>query len=183
MPEPGLDPAFTAAPGDPQHSGSAGPARVAISGAAPRAAAPSAKALPPGRRLARGVCRHLAQHDFACVEEFSPERGRRVDVMALGPKGELWVVECKSSRADFLADDKWRGYLPWCERFFWAVDRIFPSALLPADTGLIVADAYGAEILRMPPRTPLAAARRTALTRRLARHAMRQLQALRDPRL
>lgn len=137
--------------------------------------------LAPGQLLARGVCRHLAGFDFACVEEFTPERGRRVDVIALGPKGEIWVVECKSSRADFTRDAKWQGYLDWCDRYFWAVDAEFPTDLLPHDTGLILADAYGAEILRMAPEARLAPARRSALTRRLARHAARRLQGLRDP--
>jgi len=137
--------------------------------------------LQPGQLLARGVCRHLLGHDFACLEEFSPERGKRVDVMALGPKGEIWVIECKSSRADFTSDSKWAGYLDWCDRYFWAVDAAFPTDLLPDGTGLIVADAYDAEILRMAPETRLAPARRTALIRRFARHAALRLQALRDP--
>ncbi|MCM2561408.1 MmcB family DNA repair protein [Lutimaribacter sp. EGI FJ00015] len=135
----------------------------------------------PGQRLARGVCRHLATHDFACVEEFSPQRGKRVDVMALGPKGELWVVECKSGRADFQSDAKWHGYLEWCDRFFWAVDADFPVELLPEDTGLILADDYSAELVRMPAEQKLPGARRRALTRRFAAHAARRLQALRDP--
>lgn len=136
-----------------------------------------------GRCLARGVCRHLAGHDFACLEEFAPERGKRVDVMALGPKGEIWVVECKSSRSDFLSDTKWRDYLDWCDRFFWAVDCAFPVDLLPESTGLMTADAHDAEILRMAPRTDLVPARRAALIRRFARKAANRLQALRDPRI
>ncbi|EPX82037.1 Transcription elongation factor [Salipiger mucosus DSM 16094] len=135
----------------------------------------------PGQLLARGVCRHLAGHGFAVVEEFVPERGKRVDVMALGAKGEIWVVECKSSRADFTSDGKWQGYLDWCDRYFWAVDEQFPTDLLPEGTGLIIADAYDAEILRMGPETKLAGARRNALIRRFAQHAARRLQALRDP--
>ena len=139
-------------------------------------------ALPtPGQVLARGVCRHLRGHDFVCVEEFIPAPGLRVDVMALGPRGEVWIVECKSSRADFLSDGKWHGYLDWCDRFFWAVDAAFPDGLLPAETGLIRADAWDAEILRHGPETPLAPARRKALTLRFARVAAARLQALRDP--
>ena len=138
-------------------------------------------ALQPGQALARGVCRHLAGHGFACIEEFTPERGRRVDVMALGPRGEIWVVECKSGRADFRADAKWQGYLQWCDRYFWAVDADFPTDLLPPDTGLILADAWDAEILRMGPEVRLAGARRKAVTLRFATHAARRLQALRDP--
>src|SRR6056297_546227 len=108
-------------------------------------------ALAPGRILARGVCRHLLACGFATVEEMVPAPGLRVDVMALGPSGELWVVECKSSRTDFLSDRKWPGYLPWADRFFWAVDAAFPAEILPPETGLILADAYDAEILRMGP--------------------------------
>ncbi|MBP0481268.1 MmcB family DNA repair protein [Sagittula sp. M10.9X] len=135
----------------------------------------------PGQLLARGVCRHLASHGFAVIEEFVPDRGLRVDVMGLGPKGELWVVECKSSRADFTSDAKWDGYLDWCDRFFWAVDEGFPTELLPQGSGLIIADGYDAEILRMGPETKLAPARRKKTIQKFATHAARRLQALRDP--
>ncbi|WP_338550670.1 MmcB family DNA repair protein [Roseovarius phycicola] len=137
----------------------------------------------PGQLLARGVCRHLLGYDFVCVEEFTPERGKRVDVMALGPKGEIWVVECKSSRADFTSDAKWDGYLEWCDRYFWAVDEDFPTDLLPEGTGLMIADAYDAQIIRMAPESKLPAARRAALTRRFARQAALRLQSARDPNL
>jgi hypothetical protein len=137
----------------------------------------------PGQLLARGVSRHLLGHDFVTLEEVVPAPGLRVDVMALGPKGEIWVVECKSGRADFLTDRKWQGYLEWCDRFFWAVDADFPTDLLPQGTGLILADGYGAEILRMGPETPLAAARRRVMVQKFARHAALRLQALRDPGL
>lgn len=135
----------------------------------------------PGQLLARGVSRHLRQHGFVSIEEFSPDRGLRVDVMALGPKGDLWVVECKSSRADFQSDSKWQGYLGWCDRYFWAVDQDFPTELLPAETGLIIADSYDAEILRMGREDRLAGARRKALMLKFAQHAARHLQGWRDP--
>jgi hypothetical protein len=137
--------------------------------------------LRPGQLLARGVCRHLLGHDFVTVEELTPTPGLRVDVMALGPKGEIWVVECKSSRADFQGDAKWQGYLDWCDRYFWAVDSSFPAELLPAETGLILADAYDAEIVRMGPETKLPGARRKFLTQKFARHAALRWQAARDP--
>ncbi len=142
---------------------------------------PSPSVLMPGQVLARGVCRHLAQLGFACLEEFVPARGLRVDVMALDPKGALWVVECKSSRADFQSDQKWDGYLPYCDRFFWAVDADFPTDLLPMGTGLILADGYGAEIVRDAPESKLPAARRKALTQAFARIAAQRLQSFRDP--
>ncbi len=137
--------------------------------------------LMPGRLLARGVCRHLLSHDFVTLEEVVPAPGLRVDVMALGPRGEVWVIECKSGRADFVTDRKWQGYLDWCDRFFWAVDADFPTDLLPDGTGLILADAYDADILRMGPVTPLAGARRKVMVQKFARHAALRLQSLRDP--
>ena len=135
----------------------------------------------PGQLLARGVCRLLASHGFAVIEEFTPERGKRVDVMALGPKGEIWVVECKSSRAAFTSDSKWQGYLEWCDRYFWAVDEAFPTELLPDDSGLIIADSYDAEIIRMAPEDKLSGARRKSLVQKFATHAARRLHLLRDP--
>ncbi len=137
--------------------------------------------LMPGQLLARGVCRHLRQYDFLTLEEFVPAPGLRVDVMALGPKGELWVVECKSSRVDFTSDTKWQGYLDWCDRYFWAVDAEFPTELLPTETGLLLADGYDAEIVRMGPDNPLPAARRKKLTLKFARNAADRLHGLRDP--
>ncbi|MBM7068152.1 MmcB family DNA repair protein [Actibacterium sp. 188UL27-1] len=138
-------------------------------------------ALRPGQLLARGVSRHLLGLDFVSVEEFVPARGLRVDVIALGPKSEIWVVECKSSRADFTSDHKWESYLPWCDRFFWAVDADFPTEILPDETGLILADGYDAEVMRLGPETKLASARRRAVVQKFARHSARRLQAMRDP--
>ena len=146
---------------------------------------PLAEHMPPkpGQRLARGVARALMALDFVTVEEMVPTPGLRVDLMALGPKGEVWVIECKSGRADFRADQKWRLYLEWCDRFFWAVDADFPTEALPEGTGLILADAYDGEILRMGPHAPLAGARRKALVHSFARAAALRLQAFRDPAL
>ncbi len=139
--------------------------------------------LRPGQLLARGVCRHLASLDFVTVEELIPTSGLRVDVMALGPKGEIWIVECKSSRADFQSDSKWQGYLEWCDRYFWAVDEDFPTDLLPEHTGLLIADSYDAEILRMAPEAKLAPARRKVMTQKFARHAALRWHSARDPGL
>lgn len=146
-------------------------------------AAPLDMGLQPGRLLARGVCRHLREHDFMCLEEFVPDRGLRLDVMALGPRGEFWIVECKSSRTDFASDAKWGGYTEWADRYFWAVGPDFPVDLLPPETGLVIADAFGAEVVRMPEPTPLAVARRKALTLRFARCAASRLHWTRDPML
>ncbi|MCY4461911.1 MAG: MmcB family DNA repair protein [Albidovulum sp.] len=136
--------------------------------------------LQPGQAIARGVCRHLLQHGFASLEEFTPAPGLRVDAMALGPKGEIWIIECKSSLTDFRTDTKWQGYLDFCDRFFWAVTTFFPLELLPSDTGIIVADAYGAEIVRMAAESKLAAARRKKLTLKFARNAAERLHSIKE---
>ncbi|MGI3167800.1 MmcB family DNA repair protein [Pseudooceanicola sp. C21-150M6] len=137
----------------------------------------------PGQLIARGVSRLLLSHDFAVLEEFVPTRGLRVDVMGVGPKGELWVVECKSSRADYMSDSKWQGYLEFCDRFFWAVGPDFPVELLPEESGLIIADAWGGEIVRMPSEVKLAGARRKMLMQKIARDGLRRLQGYRDPQI
>jgi hypothetical protein len=101
--------------------------------------------------------------------------------MALGPRGEFWLVECKSSRNDFQTDLKWAGYLEWCDEYFWAVNVDFPTELLPMDSGLIIADRYDAEIIRRGTLKALAAGRRKALMLRFASAAARRLQRVTDP--
>ncbi len=137
--------------------------------------------LQPGQRLARGVCRHLTARGLACLTEFTPARGLRVDVIALGKRGEVWIVECKSSRADLRADRKWQGYLEWCDRYFWAVPPDFDADLLPEGCGILHADDFGAEVALMAPEHPLPPARRKALTRAFAQAAAWRWQALADP--
>ena len=124
----------------------------------------------------------FTQRDFASLTEFSTRDGLRMDVLALGKKGEIWCVEVKSSRADYLSDRKWEGYLGWCDRFFFAVPESFPDELLPFEHGLIRADAYGADILRWGPEERLAAARRKAMTLQFARNAAQRVQVFTDPR-
>lgn len=114
--------------------------------------------LQAGQLLARGVARHLRSLNFHTVFEFAPTSGLRVDVMAIGPKGEIWIIECKSSKADLQSDTKWQRYLEWCDQYFWAVSPDFPTELLPEGTGLILADSYYAEIIRDAPTQKLSAA-------------------------
>jgi len=141
-----------------------------------------APALPrPGQLLARGVSRMLLALGHAPLCEFVPAPGLRVDVVSVAPGGEIWIVECKSCRADFAADRKWQGYLNWCDRFFWAVDGDFPREVLPEGGGRILADAHGAELELMAPLARLAAARRARLLRDVARVAAVRLLRASDP--
>ena len=109
-----------------------------------------------------GVCR-LLYHQMVCLTELRLGNGRRLDVLALGAKGELWSVEVKSSVADFKTDQKWESYVEYCDRLFFAVPMDFPKELIPKSAGLIVADRFEAAILRMPEEQKLSAARRKKL--------------------
>ncbi|HVZ99795.1 MAG TPA: DNA repair putative endonuclease MmcB [Caulobacterales bacterium] len=121
--------------------------------------------------LARGVTRMLLDHGLAPALEIPLANGRRADVMAMGPRGEIWIVETKSCLADYAVDSKWPDYLAYCDRFLFAVTEDFPHALIPHDAGLIVADGFGGAILRESPLRPLAPARRKAVTIAFARLA------------
>jgi hypothetical protein len=136
---------------------------------------------PPARDICRGVGRLFKAHGFAPVSEVTLASGRRADVMGLSEAAEIWLVEIKSCLEDFRVDQKWPHYREFCDRFFFAVGPTFPREVLPADTGLIVADRYGGEIIRAAPEHRLAGARRRALTLRLARTAALRLQGALDP--
>ncbi|MCH9809394.1 MAG: MmcB family DNA repair protein [Alphaproteobacteria bacterium] len=134
-------------------------------------------------QIRRGLGRLLRTHGLAGIPEVKLPNGRRADVMALSDKGAIWIVEIKSSVADFRADSKWPDYLEFCDRFWFAVAPDFPLELLPEKTGLILADGFGGDIERSAPDDPLPAARRKALTLRFARAAADRLTDMYDPKL
>ena len=113
----------------------------------------------------------MVQLGYAPLLEAPLPNGRRADVVALGQQGDLVIVEVKSSLEDFRADQKWREYQPYCDAFYFAVAPEFPRAVLPDGPGLIVADGFGGAILTEASTTPLAGARRRALTLSFARLA------------
>jgi len=108
----------------------------------------SARAPVSAALLSRGVCRTLAQRGYVSLLEFPLANGRRADVIALGRAGELVIVEIKTSIADFRADRKWDTYRDFSDRLYFAVPEDFPRALIPDECGLIVADSFGAAVLR-----------------------------------
>ena len=125
--------------------------------------------------IVRGTCRLLIELGAAPILEWTLPNGRRADIAAIDIAGELLIVEVKSCREDYEADSKWQDYLGFADRFFFAVDRDFPHELLPEASGLIIADRYGAAILRESARTPLPPARRKAAMLRFARQAAERL--------
>jgi hypothetical protein len=137
--------------------------------------------------VARGVSRLFLRNQIVVQPEVSLRNNRRADLMGLSNKGEIIIVEIKCARADLLGDQKWPEYLEYCDRFFWAVPAGFDlsplqnDAFIPKRAGLIIADAYDAEIARPAALVPLAPARRKTETQRLARLAMRRLMGISDP--
>lgn len=133
------------------------------------------------RSVRRGAARCLRQGGFALAHEFTFASGRRADILALAPDNDLWIVEVKSGLDDFRCDLKWPEYDDWCDALAFAVAADFPLDLIPEPIGLIVADAYGGEIVRPPERRALAPARRRTLTLGFARLASLRLMSLEDP--
>lgn len=131
--------------------------------------------------ITRGVRRMLAERGLRGLVEFPLPNGRRADILALADDGEVTIVEVKSGPVDYKTDQKWPEYLDYCDRFFFAVDADFPIDLIPPGCGLIIADAFGAEIIRPSPLAKLAPARRKALTLRGAQVAMARLHRVEDP--
>jgi len=138
---------------------------------------------PRAAAIQRGVCRHLLNMGYSPLTELPLKTGRRVDVAGLNKKGEIVIVEIKSNLADFQADHKWEEYLPFCDRFYFAVDIDFPQDVLPENVGLIIADRYGAEVMCEGSLEKLATSRRKAVTLHFARAAARRAHRLIDPDL
>jgi hypothetical protein len=131
--------------------------------------------------IARGVRRLLRGRGYASVTELQLLDGRRADVVALAADGALLIVEIKTSVADFRADRKWRDYAAHCDRLYFAISDEMPREMMPEEAGLIVADRYGAEIVREPPARAIAPATRRAVMLRFALAAANRLHRLADP--
>jgi hypothetical protein len=129
----------------------------------------------------RGVGRLMRSFGFAILNEFTLATGRRADVIALGDGGAIWIIEIKSSLLDFKVDQKWPEYREFCDRFFFAIPQTLDPGIIPFEAGLIIADNWGAEILRQSGETILHASRRKAVTLAFARVSSQRLHSLYDP--
>jgi hypothetical protein len=143
---------------------------------------------PPDRRqsetalaIARGTARLLRSLGFSCISELPLPSGRRADLVALNARGDIWIVEIKSSLEDLRADHKWQDYRAHCDRLFFAFTQDLPCEIFPADTGLIVADAYGAYMHCDAPEHRLPAPTRKVMTVSFAMAAAQRINRLADP--
>jgi hypothetical protein len=125
--------------------------------------------------VARGVSRLLLEEGFSPILEFTLPNGRRLDVAAIGPGGEMLGVEIKVALADLRGDNKWPDYLDYCDLFYFAVPPDFPHEHVPQQPGLIVADRYGGSIIKQAEAQTLHASRRKAVTISFARCAAERL--------
>ena len=130
------------------------------------------------RRAAARLCLRLG---WAPLHEVRLANGRRADILAMQPGGGFVCIEIKSGLRDYMTDEKWTEYQPFCDQFFFAVDCDFPRDVLPLETGLIVCAGRDADLLREPLPVRLAPARRKALLERFAWLAAGRLAALQDP--
>ena len=136
---------------------------------------------PTALAVSRGTQRLMVTLGLSCVAELPLASGRRADLVALDGNGDIWIVEIKSSVEDFRSDQKWTDYRMHCDRLFFATAAHVPLDIFPADAGLILADGYGAGLVREAPEHRLHAATRRSVTLAFARAAAGRLQALCDP--
>ena len=129
----------------------------------------------------RGVGRLCRAHGLATLYEFTLATGRRADVIGVGSNGAIWIIEIKSSLTDFRVDQKWPEYREFCDQFFFAIPQSVPPDIVPHDAGLIIADNWGAEIIRPCAHIAIHASRRKAITLDFARVAAQRLHSLYDP--
>lgn len=144
--------------------------------------------LPPDRRqsdtalaIARGTSRLLRSLGFSCISELTLPSGRRADLVAMNARGDIWIVEIKSSVEDLRADQKWQDYRMHCDRLFFAFTQDLPCELFPPETGLIVADAYGAHLHCDAPEHRLPAATRKSMMISFGLLAAQRIGRLADP--
>jgi hypothetical protein len=131
--------------------------------------------------IARGTSRLLHSLGFTSVAELPLPSGRRADLVALNDRGEIWIIEIKSSIEDLRADQKWPDYRAHCDRLFFAFTQSLPCEIFPEETGLIIADAYGAHLQRPAPEHRLPAATRKSMTVRFGMAAALRINRLVDP--
>lgn len=131
--------------------------------------------------VARGTARWLGSLGFSCISELPLPSGRRADLVALNGRGDLWIIEIKSSVEDLRADQKWHEYRAHCDRLFFAFPQDLPCEIFPAETGLIVADAYGAHLHCEAPEHRLPAPTRKLMTVRFGMAAAQRINRLIDP--
>lgn len=89
------------------------------------------------------VARHFTKKRMCVHTEVGlNRRGRlRADLVALSMRGELVVIEVKSSKRDYLTDHKYEGYIPYGNRFYFAMtEDVYEEVVerIPSHVGVFV---------------------------------------------
>lgn len=131
-------------------------------------------------KIRRGVVRQFQNMGVALISELTLANNRRVDLIGIDRKGQVVIIEIKSSVEDFKVDKKWPEYQQFCDMFYFATLADVPADIFPQSEGLIIADSYGCEIIREAEIQKLAGATRKALTMRFARTSALRLERILD---
>ncbi|WP_395516174.1 MmcB family DNA repair protein [Pseudorhizobium flavum] len=123
----------------------------------------------------RGLQILLDEMRHATLPELVLANGRRADLVTVSEKGEIWIIEIKTSVEDFQVDCKWPDYRAYCDRLFFATHREVPLDIFPEECGLLLSDGYGAHLMRDAPDHRLAPATRKSLMLNFSRAAARRL--------
>ncbi|HEV7435830.1 MAG TPA: MmcB family DNA repair protein [Pseudorhizobium sp.] len=123
----------------------------------------------------RGLQVLLHEMRHASLPELVLPNGRRADLMTISEKGEVWIIEIKTSIEDFRVDHKWPDYRTYCDRLFFATHRDVPLEIFPQDCGLFLSDGYGAHLMREAPEHRLASATRKSVMLNFSRVGARRL--------
>ena len=134
-----------------------------------------------GRQSARAMMvrrgLQILLHDMrhATLPELVLANGRRADLITVSEKGEIWIIEIKTSIEDFRVDRKWPDYRGFCDRLFFATHKDVPLDIFPEECGLLLSDGYGAHVMRDAPEHRLAAPTRKAVILNFARASAQRL--------
>ncbi|MET3586824.1 hypothetical protein ABID21_002944 [Pseudorhizobium tarimense] len=74
----------------------------------------------------RGLQILLHEMRHATLPELVLANGRRADLITVSEKGEIWIIEIKTSIEDFRVDRKWPDYRGYCDRLFFATHKDVP---------------------------------------------------------
>lgn len=123
----------------------------------------------------RGLQILLTDMRHVALPELVLSNGRRADLITISEKGEIWIIEIKTSIEDFRVDRKWPDYRAYCDRLFFATHKDVPLEIFPEDCGLLLSDGYGAHLMRGAPDHRLAPATRKSVMLNFSRAAAQRL--------
>ena len=141
-----------------------------------RASTKSFDVVDDAKALVLGVQALFYDLGYCSITEMRLSSGRRVDVIGLDRRGRFAVAEIKTSPTDLRSDKKWPEYLAFCDGFYFAIPVNFPIEIVPNETGLIVADQLGGEVLRPSQQHPMPLGRRNRQIMQFARTAGTRLR-------